>query len=81
MVQTSLRIGAHKDDVNAVCFGEDSPNIIVTGSDDRLIKVCCGSVPTLGWTAASAAVLQLKLLLLLTQKQPLLMLLPHLFAL
>lgn len=41
LAQTSLRIEAHKDDVNAVCFGEDSPNIIVTGSDDHLIKVCC----------------------------------------
>ncbi|KAL3157892.1 hypothetical protein ABBQ32_012303 [Trebouxia sp. C0010 RCD-2024] len=37
--RTSMRIQAHKDDVNAVCFAEDSPNIIVTGSDDHLIKV------------------------------------------
>ena len=46
LVQTSLRIEAHKDDVNAVCFGEDSPNIIVTGSDDHLIKVRCNAATT-----------------------------------
>ena len=38
-MQTTTRIQAHTDDVNAVCYGEDSPNIIVTGSDDALIKV------------------------------------------
>ena len=38
-VQTTTRIQAHTDDVNAVCYGEDTPNIIVTGSDDALIKV------------------------------------------
>ena len=43
VMQTTLRVEAHNDDVNAVCFGEDSPNIIVTGSDDHLIKVCCSA--------------------------------------
>ncbi len=30
---------AHNDDVNAVCFLDDSPNLIASGSDDHLIKV------------------------------------------
>ena len=62
VVQTSLRIEAHKDDVNAVCFGEDSPNIIVTGSDDHLIKVRCSAatatctvVGAFCWAAAIVA--------------------------
>ena len=38
-MQTTMRVKAHADDVNAVCYAEDSPNIIVTGSDDSLIKV------------------------------------------
>ena len=38
-LQTTMRVRAHADDVNAVCYAEDSPNIIVTGSDDSLIKV------------------------------------------
>ncbi|DBB09677.1 TPA: hypothetical protein ACH3X3_001323 [Trebouxia sp. C0006] len=37
--KTTMRVRAHADDVNAVCYAEDSPNIIVTGSDDSLIKV------------------------------------------
>lgn len=57
VVQTSLRIGAHKDDVNAVCFGEDSPNIIVTGSDDRLIKVRCSAATPDRIVAGASAVL------------------------
>ena len=29
----------HDDDVNAVTYADDSPNIIVSGSDDTSIKV------------------------------------------
>lgn len=39
-MQTTLRVKAHQDDVNAVTFADDSPNVIVSGSDDALIKVC-----------------------------------------
>ncbi|KAL8953985.1 MAG: hypothetical protein Q9222_000195 [Ikaeria aurantiellina] len=35
-----LRIPGHSDDVNAVCFGDNSsPHILYSGSDDTLIKV------------------------------------------
>lgn len=35
-----LRIAGHTDDVNAVCFGDNSsPHILYSGSDDTLIKV------------------------------------------
>ncbi|KAL8839060.1 MAG: hypothetical protein Q9170_001896 [Blastenia crenularia] len=35
-----LRIAGHQDDVNAVCFGDNSsPHILYSGSDDTLIKV------------------------------------------
>ena len=35
-----LRIPAHGDDVNAVCFGDvSSPHILYSGSDDTLLKV------------------------------------------
>jgi len=35
-----LRIAAHEDDVNAVCFGDSSsPHILYSGSDDTTIKV------------------------------------------
>lgn len=35
-----LRIHGHSDDVNAVCFGDNSsPHILYSGSDDTLIKV------------------------------------------
>jgi WD repeat-containing protein 23 len=30
---------AHDNDVNTVCFADDAANIILTGSDDALIKV------------------------------------------
>lgn len=39
VLQTTLRVGAHTDDVNAVTYADDTPNIIVTGSDDALVKV------------------------------------------
>ncbi|XP_047982022.1 LEC14B homolog [Salvia hispanica] len=35
----SLRIPAHRADVNSVCFADESGNIIYSGSDDRLCKV------------------------------------------
>lgn len=35
-----LRIGAHANDVNAVCYGEKgSPHILYSGSDDTTVKV------------------------------------------
>ena len=33
------QIDAHEDDVNTVCFADDSPNIIFSGADDGLCKV------------------------------------------
>lgn len=36
----SLSVGGHNDDVNAVCFAdESSTNILVSGSDDGYVKV------------------------------------------
>ncbi|KAL8128607.1 hypothetical protein V2J09_017762, partial [Rumex salicifolius] len=35
----TLRIPAHEDDVNAVCFADESGNLIYSGSDDNLCKV------------------------------------------
>ncbi|KAL8515470.1 hypothetical protein ACS0TY_014239 [Phlomoides rotata] len=35
----SLRIPAHRSDVNAVCFADESGHIIYSGSDDHLCKV------------------------------------------
>ncbi|KAL2530409.1 transducin family protein/WD-40 repeat family protein [Forsythia ovata] len=37
--RVSLRIKAHKSDVNAVCFADETGNIIYSGSDDHLCKV------------------------------------------
>ncbi|KAJ4286293.1 hypothetical protein N0V90_013327 [Kalmusia sp. IMI 367209] len=38
--QAILRIPGHKDDVNAVCFGDSqSPHLIYSGSDDTTLKV------------------------------------------
>ncbi|KAF1344752.1 WD40-repeat-containing domain protein [Delphinella strobiligena] len=38
--QTTLRINGHRDDVNAVCYGDkSSPHILYSGSDDTTIKV------------------------------------------
>ncbi|KAK9457847.1 WD40-repeat-containing domain protein [Dipodascopsis uninucleata] len=34
-----LQLEGHTDDVNAVCFGDESGNILYSGSDDQLIKV------------------------------------------
>jgi WD repeat-containing protein 23 len=34
-----LRIPAHECDVNAVCFGDDNSQIIISGSDDGLCKI------------------------------------------
>lgn len=35
----TLRIPAHEDDVNTVCFADESGNILYSGSDDNLCKV------------------------------------------
>jgi len=38
--QTILKIKGHRDDVNAVCFGDSSsPHILYSGSDDTTLKV------------------------------------------
>ncbi|KAF2275876.1 WD40 repeat-like protein [Westerdykella ornata] len=38
--RTTLRIEAHENDVNAVCFGDvNSPHILYSGSDDTTLKV------------------------------------------
>lgn len=34
-----LKIEAHEDDINAVCFGDASSNIVYSGGDDGLVKV------------------------------------------
>ena len=34
-----VRVHAHGDDINAVCWGDDSGTILYTGSDDSLCKV------------------------------------------
>ncbi|KAK9478429.1 WD40-repeat-containing domain protein [Lipomyces japonicus] len=34
-----LQLEGHTDDVNAVCFGDETGNILYSGSDDSLIKV------------------------------------------
>ncbi|KAJ4834110.1 hypothetical protein Tsubulata_039175 [Turnera subulata] len=35
----SLRIAAHRDDVNTVCFADDTGHLIYSGGDDHLCKV------------------------------------------
>ncbi|KAK7202993.1 WD40-repeat-containing domain protein [Myxozyma melibiosi] len=37
--KTILRLTGHEDEVNAVCFGDESGNILYSGSDDQVIKV------------------------------------------
>ena len=37
--QRVVRVPAHGDDVNAVCWGEGSGNVIYSGSDDATCKV------------------------------------------
>lgn len=37
--QPTLRIQGHRDDVNAVAWADDSGNLLLSGSDDRLCKV------------------------------------------
>ena len=38
-LQCTETIKAHRDDVNAVCFMDDSNQVIASGSDDTLCKV------------------------------------------
>ncbi|KAJ3117521.1 hypothetical protein HDU96_006450 [Phlyctochytrium bullatum] len=33
------RIRGHRDDVNAVCFADDSSNVVISGSDDAVLKI------------------------------------------
>jgi len=37
--KVTLRLGGHQEDVNAVSFGDNSSNILFSGSDDSYIKV------------------------------------------
>jgi len=37
--RTTVRVRAHKDDVNAVTYADASGTLIFTGSDDHLVKV------------------------------------------
>ncbi|KAK9810228.1 hypothetical protein WJX72_007006 [[Myrmecia] bisecta] len=37
--RSTLRIEGHTEDVNAVAFVDDSPNLVVTGADDNMIKL------------------------------------------
>ena len=41
-MQTLFQVRAHQDDTNAVAYLDDSANLIVSGSDDSLIKVGTG---------------------------------------
>lgn len=34
-----LTLKVHDDDVNAVCFGDEGSNILLSGADDGLVKV------------------------------------------
>jgi len=36
----TARVTGHRDDVNAVTYLDETPHLIVSGSDDSLIKVC-----------------------------------------
>ncbi|KAK9822310.1 hypothetical protein WJX74_006159 [Apatococcus lobatus] len=38
-MRTTQRVESHKDDVNAVIFADESSQLVVTGSDDREIKL------------------------------------------
>lgn len=46
-------MAAHRDDVNAVTYVDDSCRLIASGSDDKLIKVRCGAVFVLPDSAVS----------------------------
>ncbi len=35
-----MQIKGHTDDVNAIAYLDDSNNILISGSDDTLVKVC-----------------------------------------
>lgn len=35
----SLKVEAHENDVNTVCFMDSSGQVMVSGSDDQLVKV------------------------------------------
>ncbi|KAG9296513.1 hypothetical protein G9A89_015105 [Geosiphon pyriformis] len=37
--KVTLKLSGHSDDVNAVCFADESSNILYSGSDDSIIKV------------------------------------------
>ena len=37
--KTVVRVFGHQDDVNAVAYAGDSPNIFFSGSDDHMVKV------------------------------------------
>lgn len=38
-MQTTLKVRAHNDDVNAVAFMDDNSNVVFSGSDDTELKV------------------------------------------
>ena len=39
VVQVTLQIKGHTDDVNAIAYLDDSNNILISGSDDKFVKV------------------------------------------
>ncbi len=39
LLQVTLQIKGHTDDVNAIAYLDDSNNILISGSDDTLVKV------------------------------------------
>ena len=40
MLQVTMQIKGHTDDVNAIAYLDDSNNVLISGSDDTLVKVC-----------------------------------------
>lgn len=38
--ERTLRLEAHADDINSVAFADEGAQLILTGSDDCLIKAC-----------------------------------------
>lgn len=43
----SSQIDAHQDDANAVSFADETSNIIFSGGDDGVCKVCCSTASSL----------------------------------
>jgi WD40 repeat protein len=40
-----MHFSGHGDDVNAVAYADDNPNVILSGSDDAIIRIWDKRVP------------------------------------